>query len=212
MVKKAKKRTKKKAPAKKPAAKKRPAKKKAQPKKKPAGKKRPVKKKAKKRPNPRGRRSKFTYETVDKICNFLRAGNTNKAAAICSGVAEPTFYDWQQKAEEAMAKGKATDLQAYFLESTTRAREEAEAVLVQRIQNASLKDWRAALALLERRNPDEWADRVKLQRLGKDGKPVDDEGETRVLLVPPHIDDIHEWSKRAQERTAKARDTADASQ
>jgi hypothetical protein len=202
MVKKAKKRTTKKAPAKKPAAKKRPvkkrpAKKKATPKKPPA----------QKRPNPRGRRAKFTYETVDKICNFLRAGNTNKVAAVCSGVAEPTFYDWQSKAEAAAAEGTATDLQAYFLESTTRAREEAEAVLVQRIQSASAKDWRAALALLERRNPDDWADRVKLQRLGKDGKPVDDEV-PRVLLVPPHIDDIHEWSRRSIERTEKARSDA----
>lgn len=164
-----------------------------------AKKKRPVKRK--------GRKSKFTYETVDKICNFLRSGNTNKVACICAGVVEQTFYNWVNDATEAQEKGKATPLQIYFLESITRAREQAEAILVQRVFDASARDWRAAMALIERRNPDDWGDRLKLQRLGKDGKPVDEEV-PRVLVVPPHIDDIHEWSKRAKKRVEKARDPA----
>ena len=158
------------------------------------------------RNRPRGRRPKFTYETVDKVANFLRVGNTLKVSAAASGIAECTFYSWVQAAEDAREAGSETPLQRYFLESIARAREEAEAVLIQHVHNAARKDWRAAAWLASRRNPSDWGEIVRQQTLGKDNQPVDPKEAPRVLVVPPHIDDIHEWSKRAADRVQKARD------
>ena len=41
--------------------------------------------------------SKYTPEVVKEICNYIKAGNTHKDSATLSGIADSTFYDWQNE-------------------------------------------------------------------------------------------------------------------
>ena len=81
---------------------------------------------------------KYTPETVERICQFLKAGNTRKTSAIASGISEETFYTWMKEKLE-------------FSESIKRAEEEAVARNVAIINKAAGDTWQAAAWWLERR-------------------------------------------------------------
>lgn len=49
----------------------------------------------------RGRPTKLTRPLITKICDGVRNGLTNKDAATVSGVSEPTFYRWIERADGA---------------------------------------------------------------------------------------------------------------
>jgi len=94
---------------------------------------------------------KYTLERAERILEAVGAGATLRAAAAAAGIDESTLWRWQQR-NAAFAK----DLHAREAES--------EVVLVAIIRRAAETDWRAAMALLERRWPDTWGrrDRVDL--------------------------------------------------
>lgn len=98
-----------------------------------------------------GRPSKLTPETQDRICQLIRAGNTVEVASEASGIAPTTYYDWMQKGIDGPKRFKD------FREAVEKARAEAEAILVGRVQQAATTSWRAATWLLERQWPERWA-------------------------------------------------------
>jgi hypothetical protein len=100
---------------------------------------------------------KYTPETVERICQFLKAGNTRKTSAIASGIGETTFYEWMNDKPE-------------FSESIKRAEEEAVARNVAIINKAAQDTWQAAAWWLERRRRDEFGknDRVEVNATVKD--------------------------------------------
>jgi len=111
---------------------------------------------------------KQTPETVEKILQFLRAGNTRKTASIASGISEDTFARWL----------KETD----FADQVKQAEEMATARNVGLIMQAAAKDWRAALAWLERRRPADWKERKDIGLHQGDGPPV-------VMVSPESLPD-----------------------
>jgi hypothetical protein len=104
-----------------------------------------------------GRHSKYTPEVVESICTFLRQGNTRKTSAICSGIAERTFYEWMEEFPQ-------------FSQSIKRAEEEAVAHHVQTIHKFSQSNWQASAWFLERRRKEDFGkqDRVDITTNGKD--------------------------------------------
>jgi transposase-like protein len=157
---------------------------------------------------PIGRRSKFTRQTIDTLCRFIRAGNYINVAAECAGIGEKTFYLWRRQAEDAK---HPNTLQRYFLQSLARADAEAEALRVQQLLAHGQGDFRAALAYLERKHPERWGEKRFQGQLGADGKPVDPAQPQptiieRVLVVPAEITDIHEWARQAKVIDGKVRE------
>lgn len=108
-----------------------------------------------------GQPTKLTPETQERICQLIRAGNTVEVASEASGIAPATYYGWMQRGQD---KG-----QPYrgFREAVEKARAEAEAILVGRVQQAANSgSWRAATWLLERQWPENWAPLAERDRSG----------------------------------------------
>ena len=87
-------------------------------------------------------RGKYTEIKAHTICDHIAKGNTLKAAAAAEGISERTIYRWRNEKPQ-------------FQEMVDQAVAVSEARLVQKITQS--EDWRAALAILERRFPQTWA-------------------------------------------------------
>lgn len=96
------------------------------------------------------RPSKCTAERKQRVLDALKAGNTRRAACIAAGIDQRTLERWQER-----YVGFAADL--------ARAEAESEVALVGFIRNAAAQDWRAALTLLERRWPNDWGKRERIE-------------------------------------------------
>lgn len=108
--------------------------------------------------NKGGRPTKFTPEVREKILAAIRAGNYAGVAADYAGVGETTFYRWLQKGREAKS-GKFRE----FWVAVKKAEREAEVRAVAQIQKHMDSNWQAAMTYLERKHPDRWGRRDRLQ-------------------------------------------------
>ena len=104
-----------------------------------------------------GRKSKLTPEVQEKIVSAVRAGNYSFVAAEFAGIAERTFYKW-------MEKGEASPRSIYgqFRHAVKGAEREAEVRAVAVIQNLMTSNWQAAMTFLERKYPDRWGRRIRV--------------------------------------------------
>lgn len=98
-----------------------------------------------------GRPTKLTPELQERIVQAVRAGNHFEAAARSAGIAQSTFYRWLERGAEE-DDGAYSDFRA----ALRRAEAESEVHAVAVIRKAMTDDWRAALALIERRYPERW--------------------------------------------------------
>jgi hypothetical protein len=129
-----------------------------------------------------GRPTKLTDDLRDELARHLAAGNPIKTACALVGIGESTYHKWRArgKAErERVAEGhancrvrKAERPFVEFMESTTRARAEASRKRVANITEAADEDWRAAAWLLERREPETWGQKKRVEHAGKGGGPI----------------------------------------
>ncbi len=106
------------------------------------------------------RPTKRTPEVRQRVLAFLRDGNTKRSAALGAGISEDTLQRWERD-------------DAAFAADVRKA--EAMAVLrnVQIIQlSAKTRTWTAAAWWLERKFPDEWARRERIEHTGQDGGPL----------------------------------------
>lgn len=109
-----------------------------------------------------GRRLKLNDEMIDKIAGIIASGNYVKTACDIVGISETTYYDWMQK-------GKAGKKPyAKLSEAIKKAEAVAEAKRVQTILEASEEQWQAAAWYLERRYPDRWGkkERIDMEHAG----------------------------------------------
>lgn len=118
-----------------------------------------------------GRKTKLTQDLIQEAEKLLRAGNY--ASTVCSylGIHESTWYRWMEEGKEAKS-----GIKKEFCEAIKRAETTAEIRNVNLIQKAAEEDWRAAMTYLERKFPDRWGrkERVeaKIQHSGKDGGAI----------------------------------------
>jgi transposase len=97
-----------------------------------------------------GRPTKYSSQRVDRICAALTAGNTRRAAAVYGGIGENTFGDWMRRFRD-------------FRDAIEKAEAEAEVRAVAQIaQAAQSGTWTAAAWWLERRRPDDYGRRERL--------------------------------------------------
>jgi transposase-like protein len=105
------------------------------------------------------RPSKLTPERQERIVLAIRGGNFRETAARFAGIGETTLYRW-------MAQGRKQRRGAYA--DLVAAIEEAEAAAeierVQRIQTAARNgNWTADAWWLERKNPQRWGRRDRVE-------------------------------------------------
>lgn len=95
------------------------------------------------------RPTKRTPERETRLLNAIRAGNTRRAACAYAGISDETLANWGRRSLD-------------FLDSLTCAEAESEVALVAIVRTAATTDWRAAAHLLERRWPETWGRRDRV--------------------------------------------------
>ena len=128
-----------------------------------------------KRPN--GRPPEINDAVVHKIVTAIRAGNYMETAATFAGIAKPTLYYWLKKGNKEKS-GVYRD----FLNSVNKALAEAEMRDVLNIDKAAgTGQWQASAWRLERKFPDRWGRKDRVEHTGKDGQPIQLEARNRVF-------------------------------
>lgn len=115
------------------------------------------------------RPTKLTPDLIAAAARHLRAGQWAVTTAALIGVTEQTYYNWFNRGRAELERVAEDDRRSVrkderiyvrFFESCTRARAEAEAKSVVRIQQAAAEagegDWKADAWFLERAFPRRW--------------------------------------------------------
>ncbi len=119
----------------------------------------------------RGRIPKIDGATVNRILTLLKVGNTNEIAAEAAGITKATFYNWMKRGRKAkLALEEDEDINVPdselvyvdFFDSVKKAKAEAIASAVVNVRTAMPTNWQAAMTFLERRDPDHWGRRDRL--------------------------------------------------
>ena len=112
----------------------------------------------------------------ERICKHIAAGVPETTAALVNGIDDSTYFRWKAKGEPA----KAPAFYRQFRERVKKALAEAESgcVITVRAAAAAYTDaaghrhpgqWQAAAWWLERRLPDTWGKRERLEHGGVGG-------------------------------------------
>ena len=115
-----------------------------------------------------------TSEQVEKLLNGLRLGMTRRAASASAGFSKTTFYRMLENDEDGTL-GTAIE----------KAEAEAEATYTGIIAQATAdpKNWTAAAWWLERRHPQDYGKKDRIEMTGKDGGPIEHHD---VATLPDH--------------------------
>lgn len=112
-----------------------------------------------------GRPSKLTPEVRERLLDAIRSGVTYEVACSHAGIAYSTLRNWVTAAEQ----GAGDPIKLELLDALKKAEADAEVTCIARIREAATGgQWQAAAWLLERRHPERWArrDRVDQQHTG----------------------------------------------
>ncbi len=101
---------------------------------------------------------KYSSEKVEEISKHLETGLRREDAWEMAGISEATFYEWLKKSE--------------FSESIKKAELKNKQRNIVIIQNAAKQTWQASAWWLERRFPEEFALKHRLEHTGKNGGPI----------------------------------------
>jgi transposase len=105
------------------------------------------------------RRPKRSPEREQAVLNALRVGNTRRASAAAAGISHALFYTWLE--DET------------FLDAVTKAEADAELRFLGQVAKHAATSPQAAQWWLERRRPDEYGKRERIEMSGPDGGPID---------------------------------------
>lgn len=97
------------------------------------------------------RPTKYTPETVDRICKALRMGATYVLAAGYGGIHYDTFNEWREQYPEFSDRVKAAEA-------------DAAVKWLEKIEMAADESWQAAAWKLERRYPQDYGRTVVDQK------------------------------------------------
>jgi hypothetical protein len=107
-----------------------------------------------------GRPTKLTPETQEKICHAIRLGAIYEHACNYAGVTYSSFRNWMIKGEAAKS-GKFLD----FFEAIKKAEGTASSKWLGMIEEAAEDgNWQAAAWKLERRYPDAYGKRMRVDQ------------------------------------------------
>ena|ERR1700678_861094 len=115
---------------------------------------------------PRGSAPLLTSKFLAAFLKHVSQGIPIQTISEMMGVSKSTIYDWRQKGAEDLAAGRDT-LYANFSDGLTRGLACVRGEMAAQIFKASKTEWRAALAYLERRDPDQWSQKRALEHSGE---------------------------------------------
>lgn len=101
---------------------------------------------------------KYRKEFVSQILKHLSEGMTREDACILSGINKDTFYEWLHKSE--------------FSDAVLKAEISCKQRNIRRVQKASKVHWSASAWWLERKYPEEFAEKSKHEISGPNGTPL----------------------------------------
>lgn len=101
---------------------------------------------------------KLTDEAADRICQAVRTGATLEGAAAYAGVARATFFDWLRRGRQENARNPYRK----FAADLDEALGHVEVANIGRIARAGQDEWQANAWILERRFPDKYGRRTRV--------------------------------------------------
>lgn len=106
-----------------------------------------------------GRPTKLTARVQRALCGALLRGNTRENAALTAGISRSTLTTWLH-----LGRTEASGRYTSFLAAVEKAEAAAVQASVGVVRHAARDTWQAAAWWLERRYPDEWGrkDRVEI--------------------------------------------------
>lgn len=121
-----------------------------------------------------GRQTKLTPELIEEAYELLKEGHYARTVLQYMGIGESTWYRWLSDGEQ-----EEDGIYREFWEAVKKAETEAEIRNVKLIQEAAKTDWKAGMTYLERKFPERWGRRERvdanLTHTGKDGGPIQHE-------------------------------------
>jgi transposase len=104
-----------------------------------------------------GRRTILDEALVKQLIDMICDGVAPDVAAGAAGINRATYYDWR-------ARGRSEEVGIYadFDQAIEQALQICEARAARAVARAFPKDWQSALAMLERRFPDRWGRRQRV--------------------------------------------------
>lgn len=119
-----------------------------------------------------GRPLKLTDEVRHKLVTALKLGSYVQQAVVYAGIGVSTFYEWMQQASDDEQAGLTTPF-TELAAAIKKAEADAEVRLLGIVNQAAPANWAAAMTVLERRHPDRWARRERLEHSGPNGAPIE---------------------------------------
>lgn len=110
--------------------------------------------------NDMGRRLKLTPELIEQAAKLIAGGNYASTVFQMLGVGESTWYRWLEKGRDS----KGRSIYREFWESIQKAEAAAEARAVSGVMAAGRRNWTAYAWYLERKFPDRWGRKDKVQQ------------------------------------------------
>lgn len=128
-----------------------------------------------------GRPTKLTREIREKIVEAIRAGAYLETAAALAGIDRVTLHRWL-KAGARQKRGELWE----FCNAVEKALAEAEMDDLYIIKRAAQENWQAAAWRLERKFPERWGrkDRLQAEISGPGGEPL------KIIIDVPKVPGI----------------------
>jgi len=143
---------------------------------------------------PGGRPTKLTPAIIEKVRTFLPVCMYIETLTDSLEIERKTYYNWYSRGEvEAKRMEEAGEdephereaLYLQFFSAVKKGLADGEMAAAARINVASQNTWQAAAWLLERRFPEKWGSRHRLEHTGKNGGPVEQKVEHVGLPQTP---------------------------
>lgn len=138
-----------------------------------------------KKSNLGGRPTKLTPLVHQTIVTAIRAGNYANVSAGYAGISDRTYHGW-------ITRGRKEESGIYheFFQAVKAAEHEAEVRAVAMVQSAMPDNWTAAMTYLERKFPNRWGRRSRIEHSSPSGGPI------QVEVAPIPLDKLSAETKR----------------
>ena len=114
------------------------------------------------------RPTKLTPELQETICDIISKGNSITTACQSVGIAETTFRVWKEKGDK-----EPDSVHGEFLQAMHKAESDAKQELLQYVKDAAPHSWQASMTILERRWPNEFGRRDRMEVHAKIGPAIE---------------------------------------
>ena len=130
------------------------------------------------------RPTKLSPEIIESVAEGVASGMPFCHAAVAAGISERSFFKYQKIGKEDEEAGIDSEF-AQFARAMKKAEAEAIRANLEIITMAAVDSWQAAAWILERRHPDQFGRRTRLEH----ALPPDAESEFTLTFRKPADED-----------------------